>query len=59
MFFSWFSIFVKLKLNERLMNNVLELSRFTLKMKNLQLSQNLKPVGIKPDEDKKEDCKGP
>ncbi len=35
------------------MNNVLELSRFTLKMKNLQLSQNLKPVGIKTDEDKK------
>lgn len=59
MFFSWFSIFVKLKLNERLMNNVLELSRFTLEMKNLQLSQNLQPVGIKPDEDKKEDCKGP
>ncbi len=41
------------------MNNVLELSRFTLEMKNLQLSQNLQPVGIKPDEDKKEDCKGP
>lgn len=59
MFFSWFSIFVKLKLNERLMNNVLELSRFTLEMKNLQLSQNLQPIGIEPDEDKKEDRKRP
>lgn len=41
------------------MNNVLELSRFTLEMKNLQLSQNLQPIGIEPDEDKKEDRKRP